>query len=122
MKGFLYIRKSNIPLKLYLMLACVLGTALLTVGGNAQTTKQSSSTGTERKLVCRSVPRTGSHFKTRICKYETTWKDIDETEREGAQDFMRRAEDRAALTSGTPSGGGSPYDRPVTSVNNPNSP
>ena len=98
------------------LLAGVLGMALLTVACETTPARQSSSSdaanlsgekvaSTQAKLVCRSEERTGSHFKTRICKYEREWEAIDEAELRTSAEYIRKSDDRATVTSGTGPGG-----------------
>lgn len=93
-------------------LLCVLGMTLLAVACETAPTRQSSSNlagenvaGNKPKLVCREEERTGSHFKNRICKYQAEWDAIDEAELKSSSEYMRKTDDRSAVTSGTPAGG-----------------
>jgi len=117
MLTLLDIGKINNPItSLRPLLVCILGLALLTVACETAPTRQSSSSDTanlsgekvatvKEKLVCRREERTGSHFKTSICKYQREWDAIDEVELRSSAEYMRKTDDRSAVTSGTGPGG-----------------
>ena len=98
------------------MLVCVLGITLFTIPCNAQSTKPSSATDTanasgdkvaskEPKEVCRSVEKTGTRFKSRICKQQVEWDAIDNAEIRSAGEYTRKTNERSAATSSTAPGG-----------------
>ena len=131
MIAFLDNGKVNRPLSsLRPMLACVLGITLLTVACNTQPTRQSSVTGAanqsndkiasnEKKLVCHDEERTGTRFKSRICKYQTEWDAIEKAEIKGSEEYTRKTNERSAATSGSGPGGDSPYSSSMPTPNNP---
>lgn len=60
--------------------------------------------------VCREVRMGGSNVMRKECMTPAAWEAYDEAERDGAQDFLRRADTASSITGGN--NGGGPVDVP----------
>jgi hypothetical protein len=117
-------------------LVCVIVITLLTTSCATVPTKQTTSTDTTanslttkeksdnetskdilKKIACRDVVETGTHFTRTICEFKETWDDISKEKRRKADEFVREITSQSGIIN--PEGNA---DSGLGKVNSPTTP
>jgi urate oxidase len=95
-------------------------TASTDTTANSLTTKEKSDNETTKdilkKIECRDVVETGTHFTRKICEFKETWNDISKENRREGDEFVREINKQSGIINpeGTQDSGQGKVNSPTT--------